>query len=419
MSSFVPEGWSKSKLGEISHLTMGQSPSSETYNHEGIGLPFYQGKTDFGAHNPKVRVWCSEPSKVANENSILFTVRAPVGDVNITLTQCCIGRGLAAINGTLADQSFLYQQIQFVKHQFTLLAQGSTFEAVNGSEMREFPLLLPPTSEQQKIAQILTSVDEVIEKTQAQIDKLKDLKTAMMQELLTKGIGHVEFKDSPVGMIPVGWDCVKMNKIAKVTDGAHFTPTYMTKGVPFLRVTDLKNKSIFNGNIKFIPLNEHEELIKRCNPEKGDILFSKNGTIGLTRLIDWDDEFSIFVSLALIKILSNKVTPEYLAMFMESPIVKYQIKMRSKQGSVTNLHLEEIREFDIPLPSVVEQTAIIKMLSSIINKLDSVEKKHENLVNLKKALMQNLLTGKVRLPEEFIAQFENELEETNIKLTAQ
>jgi type I restriction enzyme S subunit len=403
MSKSIPDEWRHSKISESSVSVSKKFNATEGDNPRYIGLEHIAKNTKY------LRQWGYAADVISTQgvfqvgDTLFGKLRPYLSKVSIADFDGICSTDILVIrtvNGTSPE--FLYRILSSedaISYAVESSA-GNVMPRTSWKAMAEFIFLKPPLKEQQKIAQILTSVDEVIEKTQAQIDKLKDLKTAMTQELLTKGIGHVEFKDSPVGRIPVGWDCVKMNKIAKVTDGAHFTPTYMTKGVPFLRVTDLKNKSIFNGNIKFIPLNEHEELIKRCNPEKGDILFSKNGTIGLTRLIDWDDDFSIFVSLALIKILSNKVTPEYLTLFMESPIVKYQIKMRSKQGSVTNLHLEEIREFDIPLPSVLEQTEIIKMLSSIINKLDSVEKKHENLVNLKKALMQDLLTGKVRVNTE-------------------
>ena len=201
----IPVGWEVKRVGSVSNIVMGQSPSSSTYNTERDGLPFFQGKTDFGNHYPTTRTWCSEPTKVAPSGSILFSVRAPVGDVNISTTECCIGRGLASILGTSSDQNYLYQQIQLIKPQFKLIAQGTTFEAVNGSDLKTFPVLLPPLPEQKKIASILTSVDAVIENTQKRINKLQDLKKGMMNELLTRGIGHTEFKDSPVGRIPVGW----------------------------------------------------------------------------------------------------------------------------------------------------------------------------------------------------------------------
>lgn len=398
MNDGIPEGWTLHKMDDVAEIIMGQSPSSETYNTERNGLPFFQGKADFGSKYPKIRYWCSIPTKVAPANSILFSVRAPVGDINITRHECCIGRGLSAIIGRAIAQPFLYQILKHAKPQFQLISQGSTFEAVNGSDLKEFRITIPPLPEQKKIAAILTSVDEVIEKTEAQINKLQDLKKAMMQSLLTQGIGHTEFKDSPVGRIPKEWEVITLSKLCnQITDGTHKTPDYTTSGIPFLRVTDLKNKDIFRGDIKYISRNEHLELIKRCNPRKGDILYSKNGTVGIPRIVDWSKEFSIFVSLALLKVNAERVSSGFLEKVLDSPLIHSQIKLRSKQGTVTNLHLEEIREFLIPIPSKIEQEKITCILTSVDTNIESNKAKLTRTQNLKKSLMQDLLTGKVRV----------------------
>ena len=345
--------------------------------------------------------WMTKGSTAKHD--VLFTMEAPLGNVALVpddkkyiLSQRVI---LFKVNPSIVTPYFFYQQLRsdLFQRQLKENSTGSTAVGIQQKRLVQLKLLIPPLPEQKKIAAILTSVDTVIEKTQAQINKLKDLKTGMMQELLTKGIGHTEFKDSPVGRIPVEWDCVKMNTIAKVTDGAHHTPNYTPTGVPFLRVTDLKNKNIFDGNIKYIHQSEHIELLKRCKPEKGDILYSKNGTIGITRLIDWEEEFSIFVSLALIKRLSEQISSEYLVLFMDSPIIHEQIRTRSKQGTVTNLHLEEIRDFDIPVPEQKEQLKISQVLNSLVVRLKLAEEKLLIHKNTKKALMQDLLTGKVRV----------------------
>ena len=167
-------------------------------------------------------------------------------------------------------------------------------------------------------------------------------------------------------IIPEEWNFVKFNRLTvKITDGTHFTPKYVSEGIPFLRVTDIQTKIIEWKSVKKISSMEHLELIKRCNPEKGDILFSKNGTIGITTIVDWDQEFSIFVSLCLIKPLHEKIKTKYLYWVLLSRIIKIQIELRSKQLSVQNLHLEEIRDFDIPLPSLNEQQKIASILSKI------------------------------------------------------
>ena len=107
MSNQIPDGWDVVQLGDVTDIVMGQSPPSSTYNLIRQGLPLFQGKSDFGVHNPQVKMWCSEPTKIASKNSILFSVRAPVGDVNVTLTRCCIGRGLSAISAKNISKDYL------------------------------------------------------------------------------------------------------------------------------------------------------------------------------------------------------------------------------------------------------------------------------------------------------------------------
>jgi type I restriction enzyme S subunit len=278
------------------------------------------------------------------------------------------------------------------------LSQGSTIEEIRAPTLVKLNVSIPPLPEQKKIASILTSVDEVIEKTQSKINKLQDLKKTTMNELLTKGISHTEFKNSPLGRIPKSWLVTKLKKVAKVNDGTHKTPKYITQGIPFLRVTDLKNKYPMKGNNKYISISEHQELIRRCKPEKGDILYSKNGTIGIPRIIDWEGDFSIFVSLALIKInRDSNILSEYLEIYLSCEIISQEIKNRAKQGAVTNLHLEEIREFLTIIPNIEEQKQIIKICRSLNQNIGLQKDKVLKLTQLKKSLTQDLLTGKVRV----------------------
>ncbi|WJJ94240.1 restriction endonuclease subunit S [Neopusillimonas aromaticivorans] len=129
--------------------------------------------------------------------------------------------------GTLAE--YLYYYIDSIRPELERISAGSTFSEIPSSSVKKLEITLPPLPEQQKIATILSSVDDVIEKTRAQIDKLKDLKTGMMQELLTQGIGHTEFKDSPVGRIPASWYVAKIDDLVSKV-GSGITP----KGVAIL-----------------------------------------------------------------------------------------------------------------------------------------------------------------------------------------
>ena len=129
---------------------------------------------------------------------------------------------------------------------------------------------------------------------------------------------------------------------------------------------------------------------RNAKPEKGDVLLSKNGTIGITKVVDWDEEFSIFVSLCLIKPDTEQISAEYLCEILRSDFTLNQVKMRSKQGTVTNLHLVEIRDFDIPVPKISEQKKIIEILSAVDEKISVNKKLKEKLTLLKKGLMQGI-----------------------------
>lgn len=202
--------------------------------------------------------------------------------------------------------------------------------------------------------------------------------------------GYKNYKDSGVewlGAIPKHWEAIRLKHITnQIIDGAHFTPTYVSEGIPFLRVTDIvqsKNNSINLDNIKFIPEEEHNTLSLRCKPKKGDLLYSKNGTIGVPRIVDWDFDFSIFVSLCLIKIIKQKINVKFLQYSLLGKLTETQINIGAKSNTVTNLHLDKIKEFWVSLPPLDEQETIACFL-------DYKTKQIDNLIAKKEALLEKL-----------------------------
>ncbi len=207
------------------------------------------------------------------------------------------------------------------------------------------------------------------------------------------------YTKTEIGLIPAYWRLEKLKNVTSVIiDGTHFTPTYLSYGIPFLRVTDIHG-TVFTSEFKYISSKEHQSLIKRCKPEKGDLLLSKNGTIGIPKVVDWDWDFSIFVSLALIRPKKLFLNVNFLYQFFKSSFLDLQLSQRAKQGTVVNLHLEEIRELLIPLPKIEEQQKIATALSNTDALISELEKLIEKKQAIKNATMQQLLTGKTRLPE--------------------
>jgi type I restriction enzyme S subunit len=156
-----PMEWPVAKLDEVANIIMGQSPPSSTYNTEGAGLPFFQGKAEFGEIYPTVERWCSKPKKVAEKGDILLSVRAPVGPVNLAPSKCCIGRGLAAMRGyehRLA-QKWLLLNMRIREQEIASMSSGTTFQAITSKDVRQLPIAFPPIELQQRFAEIVSQLE--------------------------------------------------------------------------------------------------------------------------------------------------------------------------------------------------------------------------------------------------------------------
>lgn len=279
---------------------------------------------------------------------------------------------------------------------------------ITASNIKDIRVCVPRSFEERlNIANFLdhetAKIDTLIDKQQQLIQLLKEKRQAVISQAVTKGLNpNAPMRDSGVewlGEVPEHWDTSKLKYLAtQIVDGAHFTPTYVDEGVPFLRVTDIHNVRIDKENIKYIPSNEHQELIKRCNPQKGDLLLSKNGTIGIPKVVDWDWEFSVFVSLCLIK-FSKKLCVNYAYYFFKTHEIDEQIYGQIKQSTVINLHLDKIREFDFTVPPLGEQREIVKSLDQTIGKYDLQVAKAEEMNTLlqerRTALISAAVTGKI------------------------
>ena len=159
------ENYSFLELADLTEIIAGQSPPSDSYNKQGIGLPFFQGKTDFGILNPTVKSWCSKPIKIAEPNDILISVRAPVGPTNLNNVKSCIGRGLAAIRCKKnIDKNYLLHYLRSIEKKLADNATGSTFSAITIKDLKIVKVPLPPLKEQKRIATLLDTADALRQK---------------------------------------------------------------------------------------------------------------------------------------------------------------------------------------------------------------------------------------------------------------
>lgn len=188
----VPKGWRTGKISEEFSLTMGQSPSGESFNQESKGIPFYQGSTDFGFRFPTRRIFSTSPTRHAKEGDTLVSVRAPVGDINMANEDCCIGRGVAAIRHKTGARSFTYYATYNLKTHFSKFeAEGTVFGSINREGFENLPLTIPPEEVVAAFERIAKPIDEKILLLTKQSKNLSSLRDSLLPKMLSGEINTV------------------------------------------------------------------------------------------------------------------------------------------------------------------------------------------------------------------------------------
>jgi len=274
------------------------------------------------------------------------------------------------------DAQELKEKLRFIIDNFDVIFKTS--ESMD--EMKNIVLQLA-------IEGKLVSQNENDEPASELIDKIKRKREELVKKgesrNINKKINEINKDELPFD-IPDNWSWVRLGNLTKqITDGTHQTPNYIEEGVPFLSVKNISQGYLDKDDIKYISKEEHLELIKRCKPEKGDILFCRIGTLGKALKLRDNFEFSIFVSLGLLKFVDNSLG-DYLEKFLNSPEFYRQIEIVKVGGSHTNkINLRDVPNFLIPIPPLEEQKIIVNKVNSIMSIIDKLEKeliKKEDLV---------------------------------------
>ena len=178
--------WVEGSLRDIADITMGQSPSGKSYNEDGIGTIFFQGRAEFGVRFPTIRLYTTEPKRMAYANDILMSVRAPVGDLNIAHTDCCIGRGLAAIHSKTNHQSFvLYTMFSLRKQLDVFNGEGTVFGSINRNSLNDMPILIPSDETIEEFEKIVAPMDAAIRNNYDEICRLQAVRDSLLPRLMS------------------------------------------------------------------------------------------------------------------------------------------------------------------------------------------------------------------------------------------
>lgn len=178
--------WTVGTLSDITDITMGQSPSGNSYNEDKNGTIFFQGRAEFGFRFPSVRLYTTEPKRMAQSNDTLMSVRAPVGDLNVAYTDCCIGRGLAAIHSKSNHQSFvLYTMFSQKKQLDVFNGEGTVFGSINRNSLNEMPILIPSNENLDKFEKLVAPIDLAIRNNYDEICRLQDIRDTLLPRLMS------------------------------------------------------------------------------------------------------------------------------------------------------------------------------------------------------------------------------------------
>ncbi len=226
------------ELEHVCDVIAGQSPPSSTYNDMGNGLPFFQGKTDFGTINPNVRMWCSEPKKISLPGDILMSVRAPVGPTNVNNIEACIGRGLSAIRcSNKINQKFLLHYLRSNERNIADKGTGSTFKAITQKTLKALKIPLPSLAEQKKIAEVLDEADSLRQKDQQLIEHYTSLSQSLFLEMFGDPFTN-----------PMGWECSTLKLMGVVSTGntpSRAIPEYYGEHIEWVKTTNINTPNMY------------------------------------------------------------------------------------------------------------------------------------------------------------------------------
>jgi len=266
---------------------------------------------------------------------------------------------------------------------------GATVGTYTISKAKKTEIPLPPLLIQKHIAATLEKADTLRSQCRQMEQELNQLAQSVFLEMFGDPVKN-----------PKGWKIASLGELAsKITDGTHKTPTYTESGVKFLSAKNISSGSVDWENTKFISEQEHNELIRRCNPEVGDVLLAKSGTIGVAAIIDKNFEFSLFESAALIKYERSKIVGEYLLYLLNSKNIKQVYAQRTKGNSIRHLHLVDIRSLNIPVPPLELQKIFCEKINKINLAKETEVTKSGNVKELFNSLMQRAFKGELSFSE--------------------
>lgn len=265
--------------------------------------------------------------------------------------------------------------------------------------LKEKVLPLPPLPEQRKIASILSTVDEAIQKTDEVIEKTQKLRKGLMQRLLAKGIGHTRFKQTEIGEIPEEWEVMRLGDVLTHCEYGLSIKLSSSGKYPIFRMNNIENGYVVENDMKYVDLNDG--TFNQFKLEKGDILFNRTNSydlVGKVGIFLFGGGYTFASYLIRLRANQLRANPFFISSYLNADRTQFRLKNLATRGvSQSNINATNLKSLKAPCPPLPEQCKIAEILSGVDKKIEVERKRKEKLEKLKKGLMQDLLTGKIRV----------------------
>lgn len=345
---------------------------------------------------------------MAPANSVVLSTRAPIGHLAIATVPVTINQGCRILTPKDLDTTFLYYALKHQVPYLQALGQGTTFQELSGANLSRIQIDIPPLDEQRAIAAFLdhktAQIDALIDKKRRMIELLKEKRTALISHAVTKGLNpDAPMKDSGVpwlGQVPAHWEVRALKGLVRrLTDGAHISPDVSSPDFAFVSTVDLKPNGIdFDGCLRTTK-ESYEYLVRNgCQPNVGDVLFSKDGTVGRTAVIDRNRDFVVASSLVIISPLPQ-INSWFLERYLNSAGIKQEVALLMSGTALRRISVLKVGRLSTVVPPTVEQKAIVEFLNLEIGKINTIASKTEQaiqkLLEYRIAVISAAVTGQI------------------------
>ncbi|MEB3786629.1 MAG: restriction endonuclease subunit S, partial [Desulfurococcales archaeon] len=414
----ISKEWKIVKLYEISDkIKAGGTPRVSKKEYWNGNIPFVkiEDLTASGKYLYSTKTFITElgleksNAWIVPEESLLLAMYGSMGEVAINKIKVATNQAILGIipRRGVTHVEYLYYWVLYFKPRWRIYAKWTTQPNLTAEIVKNSYVPLPPLEEQWGVAEVLSSVDEAIEATERLIEKLERLKRGLMQELLTKGIGHREYKQTSIGKIPKQWKIVRLGEVADLFQYGLSVKMYDTGKYPIVKMDSIINGEVKPINIKYVNINE--KTFRKYKLEKGDILINRTNSyelVGRTGIFLLNGDYVFASYLIRIRPKKHLVNPRFLTYYLIFSNDRLR-QIAARAVSQANINATNLKKFKMALPPLKEQEIITNVLLSYDEWIKLEEKRKEKLERLKRGLMDLLLTGRVRVRIEKLGESED------------